>query len=481
MRFLAACFLLVASPVWAQLKPHPAPAALVITNVNVVDTRDGSIQPNLSIVIKNGRIASIAKVAIIDSFRREVVINGSGKYLIPGLWDMHVHSAGGPAAPWDARILYPLYLANGITGVRDMGGDLALLQQRRKQIESGELVGPRMFYAGPFLDGGKPGDYKIAVNTPAEGRAAVDKLKAQHVDFIKVLSQLSRETYFAIADQAKKDKLPLVGHVPRTITSAEASAAGQRSLEHLSGVLENCSSDEENLRKARLEAIDKNDAKAYHEAGMQTLATYDESKARHLFDQFTDNVTWQVPTLVWWRAQTTLGSSLQASDMHLQFVPASSRKEWEPVKIDNQQGDVDLRKVFSQYVLITGAMRKSGNYILAGSDSPDPHVMPGFSLHDELELLVQSGFTPFEALRSATFYPAMFFTQLNNYGVIETTRRADLVLLDDNPLTDIRNARKISGVIMDGRYYSRKDLDTMLAQAESVAGTEIPSTAPAGK
>jgi imidazolonepropionase-like amidohydrolase len=473
MRVVLFGFLSLSTILAAQIKPQAARNLLVITNVNVVNTRTGTIEPNLTVVIKNGRIASVAKVALIGASPSDLIVNGSGKYLIPGLWDMHVHSAGGPAAPWDAKILFPLYIANGITGIRDMGGDLALLQQRRKQIESGEIVGPRMFFAGPFLDGGKPGDYKIAVNTPEEGRAAVDLLKSKHVDFIKVLSQLSRDTYFAIADQAKKDKLPLVGHVPRTVSVAEASAAGQKSIEHLSGVLEACSRDEIALRKVRLAALDNGDAKAYHESGMQTLATYDSDKAWHLFGQFTDNVTWQVPTLVWWRAQASTAESMVASDASLRFVPADARKEWEPAKPAEhavaEDAAADVKKVFAQYVTITNSMRKAGNYILAGTDSPDPHVMPGFSLHDELELLVESGFTPFQALQSATFYPALFFAQLNHYGVVETTRQADLVLLDGDPLKDIRNTRKISAVVMDGRYYSRAILDRMLGQAAAVA------------
>lgn len=484
MRVVPAVLLLFATLLPAQVRPKSAPDILVITNVNIVDTRTGSVQPRLTVLIKNGRMASIAKLGIVGSSPRYQIINGSGKYLIPGLWDMHVHSAGGPAAPWDTGIILPLYIVNGITGIRDMGGDLDVLQARQRQIEDGELIGPRMFYSGPFLDGGTPGDYKIAVNTPDEGRQAVDLLKSKGVDFIKVLSSVPRDTYFAIAAEAKQDKLPFVGHVPMSVSSAEASAAGQKSIEHLSGVLESCSGEEDSLRAQRLQAADRGDAKGYYQAGMKALTTYDSEKAWRLFSGFTDNVTWQVPTLVWWHANSELGNSALASDEHLKYVPAWARKEWDPAKLQEQlsaDDRADSKKVFAQLVTATGTMKKAGVHMMAGTDSPDPNVIPGFSLHDELEFLVRAGFTPFQALQSATFNPALFLTQLLNYGTVEKNKRADLVLLDANPLADIRNTRKIAAVIMNGRYYSRRDLDAMLAQAAALAEASTQPSPPTPK
>ena len=234
LKWLPALLVLTASLAKGQKSPESD--VLIITNVEVVDTRQGLTSPNLTVVIKQGRVDSIAKHAMIASSHKTQVVNGSGKYLIPGLWDMHAHSAGGPAAPWDAKIILPLYIANGITGIRDMGGNLQMLKQRKESIERGELVGPHMFISGPFLNGGKPYEYSITANTPQEGRKPVDKLADEHVDFIKVLSERSRETYFAIAEEPRKQKLTFAGHVPESISASEASAAGQRSIEHLSGL-----------------------------------------------------------------------------------------------------------------------------------------------------------------------------------------------------------------------------------------------------
>jgi Amidohydrolase family len=284
---LSLFLLLIVQPSRAQNHPE----VLVITNVNVINTRQGFSSPNLTVVIKRGRIESIAKHAMIAPSHKTQVVNGAGKYLIPGLWDMHAHSAGGPAAPWDAKVILPLYIANGITGIRDMGGNLQLLQHRKQSIQRGELLGPHMYIAGPFLNGGKPYEYSIATNSPDEARRAVDKLAAEHVDFIKILSDLSRDTYFAIAQESKKQKLTFAGHVPESVSAAEASAAGQRSIEHLSGLSLACSREESELRKQRADAIEKGDNDAYHAAGMRTLDTYDPQKARALFAEFKKNET----------------------------------------------------------------------------------------------------------------------------------------------------------------------------------------------
>ena len=470
LKLVPALLLLAAS--FAYPRNDPQSDVLIITNVAVIDTRQGLTSPNLTVVIKRGRIDSMAKHAMIGSSHNTKVVNGSGKFLIPGLWDMHAHSAGGPAAPWDAKIILPLYIANGITGIRDMGGNLQLLKQRRDSIERRELLGPHMFISGPFLNGGKPYEYTITTNTPEEGRKAVDKLAAEHVDFIKILSDLSRDTYFAIADESKKQKLTFAGHLPESITAAEASSSGQRSIEHLSGLTIACSREESDLRKQRVEAAAKGDNKSYHAAGMRSLDTYDPVKARSLFAQFKKNQTWQVPTLSWWSLQPQLGS-VSLSDPRLKYVPASVRKndDWNPDHIRQSTPPAlfdDLAKAVSHYRALTHALSEAGVPIMAGTDSPDPYVFPGFSLHDELALLVESGLTPAQALRTATYNPALFLGA-SEYGAAEKGMIADLVLLDDNPLEDIRNTRKISAVIVGGTLFSRKDLDRMLEQVEEEA------------
>ena len=452
---------------------HPK-AFLIFTNVNVVDVRTGKIVPNMTVVAIDGKIEGIAKVALIGRGRNMQVINASGKYLIPGLWDMHVHSAGGPAKPWDEKVILPLYIANGITGIRDMGGDLDLLKNRRARIESGELVGPNMVFGGPFLDGGKAQDYTIPVNTPEEARQAVDVLKQRGVDFIKVLSSLPKEAYLAVAEESKKQRLPFAGHVPASVSASEASSAGQRSIEHASDVMLACSLKETELRQKRLDAMANHDGKAYTAAGQEILTTYDAAKARALFLQFAKNGTWQVPTLVWWDTSSRLLDPALASDSRLRYAPAWARKEWDPEKMKQQMTPeyaAAVQKATMRYSELVRNMHAAGVLFLAGTDSPDPFVFPGFSLHEELQWLVKSGFTPAEALYSATLAP-MEFLHRSDRGVVEKGHMADLVLLSGNPLEDIRNTQQIVGVALHGKYFSREDLDKMLAQSAAAAQTE---------
>lgn len=447
------------------------PPELVFTNVNVIDTRSGQVANHLTVVIKHGHVDAIAKVGLIANVKNIQVVNASGKYLIPGLWDMHVHTAGGSADPWDEKIVYPLEIANGITGVRDMGGDTVLLEQRRARIDKGELLGPHIVMAGPFLSKGKSDQQTIGVNNPAEARQAVDTVKKSGLDFVKILS-VSHESYVAIADESAKQHIHFVGHIPEAVSVSEASAAGQQSIEHLSGMLLACSSREKELRQQRLQALTQRDYRTYFAAEETAMATYSPDKAAGLFIQLRDNSTWQVPTLVWDRADASIGDPQVTANPWLKYVPLSVRKTWEPELLLKQTSSARLdaeKKELARFVELVRAMRQAGVPFMAGSDGPDPYVFPGFSLHDELELLVSAGFTPGQALQTATFNPALFLGKLDQYGVVEKGRIADLVLLDANPLEDIRNTRRIDSVIVGGKYYSRDDLDKMLSDVEEAA------------
>jgi imidazolonepropionase-like amidohydrolase len=210
-------------------------------------------------------------------------------------------------------------------------------------------------------------------------------------------------------------------------------------------------------------------------ATTQAMATYDRTKASALFIQFMDNTTWQVPTLVWTQANATLDDPNLKSDPRLKYVPASVREEWDPGKLLKQTSPEEmagLKKEFARYLELVDAMRRAGVPFMAGSDGPDPYVFPGFSLHDELELLVKSGFNTTQALQAATFNPALFLGKLDKYGVVEKGHVADLVLLDADPLEDVRNTRKIAAVVLNGQYYPKEDLDKMLTQVEEAAAKQ---------
>jgi hypothetical protein len=460
---------------WAGSKPKTTTTdTLIFTNINVVNMRDGFITRDVTVVIRKGQVSAVAKVGLVDQGRGVQIVNANGKYMVPGLWDMHVHSAFVSPA-WDERVIYPLYIANGITGVRDMGGDPDVLENRRKRIESGELLGPRMVLAGPFLAGSKSDRQTIAVNTPEGARQAVDTVKKQGLDFVKILSNVPRDSYFAIADESSKQNIPFVGHVPYAVSVREASTAGQKSIEHLTGMLMACSRREHDLRAQELAALAERDVAAYEELGPQILSTYDQAKADGLFLQLAKSSTWQVPTLVWTQANSRIDDPDLESDSRLKYVPASVRAQWDPDKLRQNTSPKELALLKAEAARdleLVKAMHDAHVPFMAGSDGPDPYVFPGFSLHDELEWLVKSGFTPFQALQSATVNPSLFLGRLDPHGLVEPKHGADLVLMDANPLEDIRNTRKIFGVVANGKYYSRKDLDIMLQQVETLAAQE---------
>jgi cytosine/adenosine deaminase-related metal-dependent hydrolase len=464
---LLAVFLGFTTFLFAQTKP--APSQLTIAHVNVVDIRTGRVLPNQAVVIKDGIIVSVSA----GRAHAGAVIDAKGKYLIPGLWDMHVHSAMPPV--WDENIIYPLYVANGVTGVRDMGGDPDLLAQRRRRMNRGELLGPHMLMAGPFLAGGKSTKETIAISTPEEARAAVDTLKQRGVDFIKILSNISREVYYAVAEESAKQKISFVGHVPIAVSVAEASEAGQRSIEHLTGFALACSSQESEIRQKFVDARARRDFAAFIPLTQQAIDTYDPAKAASLFTLLIRNHTWQVPTQVWTQTDAAIDDSKLLSDPRLKYVPTAVRAGWDPTPRlkDTSVEEMKVNKASATHDLeILKSAHAAGVPILAGSDGPDPFIFPGFSLQDELEWLVKSGFTPAEAIQAATLKPAEFVGKVDQYGVVEPGHAADMVLLEANPLEDIRNTRKIAGVVLGGKYYSRSELDGMLARLAALASKQ---------
>src|SRR5271170_5749162 len=219
-----------------------AASAVAITHITVIDTTGAPPQPDMTVIVKDQRIVELGMSNTVQPPASARLVDGSGKYLMPGLWDMHVHEVFGDWIPRNEKVLPRLFVANGITGVRDMGGDLDVLKVWRAEVAAGRLLGPRMIIAGPMLDGPVPRFPSSApVATPADARRIVDELQAQGVDFIKIQSLIPRDGYFAAADEAKKLGMVFVGHVPDAVRASEASNAGQKSIEHFTGIFEGCS------------------------------------------------------------------------------------------------------------------------------------------------------------------------------------------------------------------------------------------------
>ena len=456
------------SPQASQLPQSPQKSRpLVFTHITVIDATGASAQPDMTVVIQGDRITELGKSGTVRAPDDAQVIDATGKFMIPGLWDMHVH--------WFHRDYFPLFVANGVTGIRMMWG-MPQHNQWRKEIEQGELVGPRMEIASAIVDGPKPiWPGSLAVGTDAEGRQAVTRSKQEGADFIKVYSRLPREAYFAIADEAKKLGIPFAGHVPSSVTVAEASDAGQKSIEHLTNLLEACSSKEEELRKQAAEAwLNLPEGQSFpSRASLRpltrlTLETFSPDKANALFARLARNHTWQCPTLTVLRNVANLDDPKMHDDPRLKYMPPGLADGWNPANDfrfkDRATEDYDLsRSVYKKLTELIVPMRRAGVEFLAGTDVLNPYCFPGFSLHDELELFVQAGLSPMEALQAATLNPARFLGKEKEIGTVEKGKIADLVILEANPLEVIGNTRKIDAVVFGGRMIPKADLQKMLA------------------
>ena len=443
----------------------PSVPVVIIHDVTVIDATGAPAQPHRTVIVRDGKIEEVGSSSMgMGGKLSGVHVDGSGKFLIPGLWDMHVHMVFGSWFPHGKEITLPLFIANGITGVRDMGGELEVLQQWRKEIAAGTLLGPRMVISGPMLDGPQPRfPSSIAIKTPEDGRRAVDDLKQRGADFIKLQSLIPREAVFAIADEARRQGIPFVGHVPDAVRASEASNAGQKSFEHLIGVFEGSSPlEDEFLKGSKTET--------------KFLSSYDPERASKLFALLAKNHTWQCPTLVWERGGNLIDEADFSHDARAKYVPAywkdvTWKRFTDQILHDYTSDDLATRKRFVERELeVVNAMHRAGIPFLAGTDTPaGVYVFPGFSLHEELQRFVAAGFTPMEALQNATFNAAQFLGMEDRVGTIEKGKLADLVLLDANPLDDIRNTQKIAAVVVNGRYLSRADLDKILAGVEAAA------------
>jgi imidazolonepropionase-like amidohydrolase len=383
-------------------QPRVPQPPLAIVNVAVIDATGSPLQHHKAVLVAGGRIDAVVEArAPLPKGSR--IVRGDGKFLIPGLWDMHVHLTEHDL---------PMLVAHGVTGVRDMGNVLADVDLWRGAIAAGQLVGPTILRVGPILNGTEYGPVQLAIASEAEARAAVRTLKKVGVDAIKVHAALSRETYFALVDEARKQSLPVVGHVPRPVTPQEASDAGQASLEHMQTIFEGQSPPQ-------------------------------PGSEPELFAAFAKNGTAYDPTLVAYRGST---ESQNVDPELLQKHPdlIAGRKQ-----------------LFARFLELVGIMNRQQVMLLAGTDLSVNFkwLSPGASLHDELALLVDAGLSPMEALQAATRNPGRFLRV--DAGTIEIGKRADLVLLDANPLEDIRNVRHIRAVVLGGKLLERSRLDAL--------------------
>ncbi len=448
---------------------------LALTHVNIIDVTGGPVMADMTVVITGDRVTAIEKAATIRLPDGTRVVDASDKYLIPGLWDMHVHW-------YDERFL-SLFVANGVTGVRQMFGS-PMLTEWRDRAWGPEQFAPRQVIASPIVDGPNPiWPGSIRVGTAEEGRKAVLDIKTAGFDFVKVYNRLPREAYFAIADESKKQGIVVCGHVPSAVSALEASDAGQKSIEHLTGVLRGCSNaaDEIAGERARVMAgssaqtgIDRATREMLSRLVEKLLDTYDEEKAAALFARFARNGTWQCPTLTVNRSLAFRGDADFRNDPRLKYMPEGIKASWRPehdpfLGTATAEDFAVAKRMYRKQLETVREMRRAGVQFLAGTDVLNAFCFPGFSIHDELVLLVEAGLTPMEALQAATLNPAEYLGMSDSLGAIESGKIADLVLLDANPLDDIGNTGRIAAVVVGGRLIDRAQLDEMLASAERIA------------
>ena len=440
---------------------------LALTDATVIDVAAGVAEPGMTVVVEDGRITAVGESGGVGVPAAATVVDASGKYLIPGLWDMHAHLEWGG---WDTS---ELLVAHGITGARDLWGDLADIE-RRSRPATGDTIAPRVVMAGAIVDGAPsmlPGT--VSVTTPEQGRAVVDSLADGGAPFIKVYDALSPETYAAIVARSQERGLPVAGHVPWRMRAVDASEAGQKSIEHAFGVLPACSPDEDASIANSAEAFgllasgDMPGALQVYLRNLRLMGTPDDAACRQLAERLADNGTWVVPTLVVLRGSWLRDDPAFRDDDRLAHVPPNMREGWLPengfpsrfLSPDDWGAG---HAMYARAVEVVGLLHAAGVPLLAGSDAGNPFTFFGSGLHDELELLVEAGLSPVEALRTATSNPAAFLGRADDFGAVAPGKVADLVLLDANPLDDISNVRAVSGVVLDGVWVPEPKLDRVL-------------------
>lgn len=482
--------LALAAPVAAQ---RPGDAAVAVTNVTVIDVARGRSLPGRTVVTAGDRIVAVGPACAVRVPAGARHVDGRGMFLIPGLWDMHVHVFNNRTGDGthNAALYFPAFVANGVLGVRDMFTDLADVDTVRAwtaRAASGALLAPRVFASSTIVDGAPATwPHLLVVRDAAEARRAVDSLADAGAPVVKVYEALSREAYFAIAARAKERGVPFAGHVPEAVSHREASEAGQRSIEHVAGgagsrVLSFCSARADSARRAieRLRAVpglSRDSARTLRQLAMRdALDRHDPRDCAPLFAAFARNGTRLVPTLVQAQFLPRADDAALLTDPRLAYVTAGERRDWQrynmpPAGLLVAEDFRLFRSRFDANVRLVGQMHRAGVPLLAGTDVGNPFVYPGFSLHDELALLVRAGLPPAAALRAATLEPARYLGAADTLGSIAVGKRADLVLLAGDPLADIANTRRIRGVVARGRYLPAPALDSLLAAARDAAAS----------
>lgn len=473
--FLSLLFLLLTVHIGLAQRTEVQGSRFLVQNGNILNIRNGQILSNYSIVVSNGIIESILPTKNVKSIDLYNVIDAKGSFLIPGLWDMHAHLRANNLPPQiSTDWMMPLFIANGITGVRDMNsscestdkGPVCLDQMREWQIEieNGRLMGPRLLSLSSFQIN-PPWDYEMS---EVQTKQMVQLFYKQNLDLIKTYFRLTPQAYSWIMEEANDLGIAVGGHIPIRISVSEASEKGLRSLEHCRDILFDCFSGSKSFRESATNQDPPINI-------MHTMVDeFDKNRCQDIFHVMIKNNTWYVPTHVTRRMEAFADNHEFRNDSRNQYIPNMLLGSWindanRVVALDSTKyGRNAFIKFYKKGLEITGEAHKAGVRILVGTDGGDSFVYPGFSVHDELKELVKAGLTPFEALQAATLHAAEFLNLQESYGSIEEGKKADFILLKNNPLNNIEHTQEIEGLVFRGKYINRNNLNALLEQAKSL-------------
>ncbi len=459
-RFLVFSALLVSSLTFATPR-------IIIKNATLIDAAN-PVRENMTVVLQGDAIQSVEKsISVTIDAQNDTIVDAKGKYIIPGLWDAHVHLTFIPEL--DYKTSYDLFLANGITSIRDTGAVLSKLQPAIDYANENPYKTPRLFYSGPLIDGslrvykgkeiGFP-ELSIGVDDNTDSEAVVNGLLNQGVSFLKTYEMLSAKTFLDLLAIAQEKNLRVTGHIPLSIDLIEAIDAGLGGMQHIRNLDLACANNAEEILAKRQALLKNKDSlpgsalrtKIHQLQRFVAIGNLDEERCNKVIRQLAANNVFQTPTLT----INTLDSKRFYADQEwrdtYQFLPKTLQKNWYIGSIDMAKEEVSENdKIFEDWSMkIVSLFNKNGVKIIAGTDTPIGFLTPGYSLHKELELLVEAGLTPLQALRSATITPAEFFNLENKMGTIEPGKYADLVILNSNPLDSIKNTQNIHMVIAKG-------------------------------
>lgn len=455
---------------------------VIIENVTLIDALN-PVRDNMTIVLKGDVIESIeesrSKSVIIEE--DDIVINAKGKFLIPGLWDAHVHLTFIPEL--DYKSAFDLFLLNGITSIRDTGAVIKKLNPAINFVNENPNSAPRLFYSGPLIDGNlrvykgqEPGfpELSIGVSENTDIETVIFDLLEQGVTFLKTYEMLSKETFLNLLKIANQNNLKVTGHIPLDIDLIEAIDAGLDGMQHIRNLELACAKNAKNLLNQRKQLIENSKTlpgsalrtKIHQLQRFDSIKNIDKKRCNKIIKYLATKNVFQTPTLTINTASSKRFFADSKWRETYKFLPTKVQRNWKTNSLKlAKETQTENDQIFNDWSMkIVGQFNMHGVKIMAGTDTPIAFLTPGFSLHKELELLVEAGLTPLQALKAATVTPAQFFGLENKMGTIDLGKYADLIILNNNPLDSIKNTQNIHTVIAKGKIKYIKESDIAKSQ-----------------